>query len=54
MKEKIKKIIKPFLAVVIAGFIFSLLYIGLANKDTEKGLKEGVKLPTISGNDYLI
>ena len=52
MKEKIKKILKPFLAVIIAGFVVSVLYISLANRDIEKGLKEGVKLPEISGYDY--
>ena len=52
MKEKIKKIIKSFLAVIIAGFIVSVLYISLANRDIEKELKKGVKLPEISGYDY--
>jgi len=51
-KEKIKKIIKPFLVVIIAGFVVSVLYISLANRDIEKELKKGVKLPEISGYDY--
>jgi len=48
MREKIKKIIKPFLAVITAGFIVSILYVGLVNKKT----KEVIKLPEISGYDY--
>jgi len=52
MKEKVKKIIKPFLAVIIAGFVVSVLYINLANRDIEEELRERVKLPEISGYDY--
>ena len=52
MNEKIKKIIKPFLVVIIGGFVVSVLYISLANRDIEKELKKGVKLPEISGYDY--
>lgn len=52
MKEKIKKIIRPFLVVIIAGFVVSVLYVSLANRDIEKELKKGVKLPEISGYDY--
>ncbi len=48
MKEKIKKIIKPFLAVIIAGFVISFLYISLVNRET----KEIIRLPEISGYDY--
>ena len=49
MNEKIKKIIKPFLVVIIAGFIVSFLYIGLANREIKK---ETIKLPEISSYDY--
>jgi len=49
MKEKIKKILKPFLAVIIAGFIISFIYISLANRDTKREL---IKLPEIFGEDY--
>jgi len=40
MKEKIKKIIKPFLVVIIAGFIVSFIYITLANKDIKLKKKQ--------------
>ena len=49
MNEKIKKIIKSFLVVIIAGFIVSFLYIGLANREIKK---ETIKLPEISSYDY--
>ena len=49
MNEKIKKIIKPFLVVIIAGFIVSFLYIGLANREIKK---ETIKLPEISSYNY--
>lgn len=42
MKEKIKKILKPFLVIIIAGFIVSFLYI----------IIEKTKLPQTSGQDY--
>jgi len=51
MKEKIKKIAKPFLAVIISGFIVSVLYISLADRDTKNDLKK-IKLPEISGYNY--
>ena len=49
MNEKIRKIIKPFLVVIVAGFIVSFLYIGLANREIRK---ETIKLPEISSYDY--
>lgn len=52
MKEKIKRIVKPFLAVIIAGFIVSILYIGLVNQEFKEKAKEPIKLPKISGYDY--
>ena len=48
MKEKIKNIIKPFLVVIIAGLIVSILYISLGNKEA----KQLIKLPKISGDNY--
>lgn len=52
IKEKIKKVIKPFLVVIIIGFTVSILWISLANRDIKKELKEGIKLPKISGYNY--
>ena len=43
-----KKVIKPFLTIVIAAFIISIVYISLVNKET----KDTIKLPRISGYDY--
>ena len=52
MKEKIKKAIKPFLIIIIAGFIVSFLYISLANQNIKEETKRTIKLPEISGYDY--